>query len=207
MGKVAIGFLVAVLAVLVAVQLILPRVIAGQVEKRLEQDGGTAAASVSAFPAVTLLAGRGGSIEIAGHDLRYELGQRKERPFERLDGFEHVRIDLEDLDTGPVRLTSFRLRRDGRDQPYTLALRGSTTPRDLANELGSATGGTLGGVLGGLASGFLPQGGATSVPLRLDADVSSRDGKPEVGTARASVAGLPAGPLTEVVLRSVLQRL
>jgi hypothetical protein len=41
----------------------------------------------------------------------------------------------------------------------------------------------------------------------MDATVRSEDGRPRVNSARATVAGVPAGPLTEVVLRSVLDRL
>ena len=201
-------WLVAVLVVvLVAVQIVLPRVIAGQVEKRLEQDGGTAAVSISAIPAVTLAAGRGRSIDIAGHDLRYDLDQRQERPFDRLDGFDHVRIDFEDLEAGPVRLSRFALSRSASNEPYELSTSGTTTPRELADELGSAAGGTLGGLIGGLASGLLSRGADAEVPLRLEATVVSRDGRPEVQRARATVAGVPAGPLTELVLRSVLDRL
>jgi hypothetical protein len=86
-------------------------------------------------------------------------------------------------------------------------MRGTTTPRDLAAELGTATGGTLGGLIGGLASGALPGDAGENVPLSLDASVTSRGGSPDVDNADATVAGLPAGPLTELVLRSVLDRL
>ncbi len=206
MRKVLLGTLAVIAILLVAVQLILPSVIEGKVEKRLEKDGGSAKVSISARPAVTLLAGRGRSIEIDGSGLRYDLGQREEKPFDRLDGFGRVRIDLRNLDAGPVRLDSFVLRRDARGQPYSLSMRGTSTPGELASELGTATGGTLGGLVGGLATGLLGGGGAT-VPLRLEASVQSRNGRPEVGNANATVAGVPAGPLTEVVLRSVLDRL
>lgn len=206
MGKVAIGLLAGVVVVLVAVQLILPPVIEGQVEKRLQQDGGKAKVSISAVPAVTLVAGKGRSIDITGSDLSYDLDKREEKPFERLDGFGRVKIDLRNVDAGPVRLDSFVLTRPNKDEPYTLAMRGTSTPSELASELGTATGGSLGGLIGGLASGVLGGSGA-SVPLRLDATVASRDGRPEVGAANATVAGLPAGPLTEIVLRSVLDRL
>ena len=207
MRKVLLAAAAILLVLLVATQVILPRVISGEVEKRLTQDGGTAEVTITAIPAVTLAAGRGQSIEISGDDLAYDLDERKERPFERLDGFGDVRIDLRDLDAGAVKLTSFTLSREGRDQPYELSMRGSSTPRDLASELGSATGGTLGGLLGGLASGVLPDAGMGAVPLRLDASVASVDGRPRIDQARATVAGVPAGRLTEVVLRSVLERL
>ena len=207
MRKVLLAAAAILVLLLVATQVILPRVISGEVEKRLTQDGGTAEVSITAVPALTLAAGRGQSIEISGDDLVYDLEERKERPFERLDGFGDVRVDLRDLEAGAVSLSSFTLTREGRDQPYELSMRGTSTPRDLAAELGTATGGTLGGLLGGLASGVLPDAGMGSVPLRLDATVGSDGGRPQIDQARATVAGVPAGRLTEVVLRSVLDRL
>ena len=207
MRKMLLGVAATLLVILIATQVILPRVISSEVEKRLTQDGGTAAVRISAVPALTLAAGRGRSIEVSGDDLVYDLDERNERPFERLDGFGDVKVDLRNLEAGTVQLSTFTLTREGRDQPYSLSMRGTSTPRDLAAELGSATGGTLGGLLGGLASGVLPEAGGGTVPLRMDATVRSEDGRPRVDSARATVAGVPAGPLTEVVLRSVLDRL
>ena len=208
MRRVLVASLIVVLVLLVAAQVVVPRVISGKVEDRLEERGGTAAVSISAWPVATLAFGSGRSIEVAGHDLRYELGtNREERPLERLDSFRDVRVDLEDLEAGPVRLTSFVLTREGRDQPYRLSMRGRTTPGELAGELGNATGGRLGGFLGAFATGALSSRSATPVPLRLDATVESSDGRPDVSDAQATVAGLPAGPLTVIVLRSVLDRL
>jgi len=203
--KMLLGVIATLLILLVALQLILPSVIEGKVEKRLEQGGGDAKVSVSALPAVTLLRGRGRSIDITGSGLTYDLGKRDEKPLARLDGFGRVEVDLRNLNAGSVRLDSFVLTRDGKDEDYTLSMRGTSTPRELAGELGTAAGGALGGLIGGLASGIL--GGGGPVPLRLEATVASRDGRPEVGAANATVAGLPAGPLTEIVLRSVLDRL
>lgn len=207
MRRVLLGLAAVVVLLLVVAQIVLPRVAAHKVEARLERDGGSAHARVSAFPAVTLLGGRGGKLDVTGSGLTYDLSQRGQKPFDRLDGFARVRIDLRGLDAGPVRLRRFVLTRPDRDQPYSLSMRGSTTPRDLAAELGTATGGTLGGLIGGLASGALPGDAGQDVPLQLDASVSSRNGSPEVDDANATVDGLPAGPLTELVLRSVLARL
>jgi len=207
MRKVLLAAAAIVILLLVASQVIVPRVVSGEVEKRLTQDGGTAEVKITAVPALTLAWSSGRSIEISGDDLVYDLDERKERPFEHLDGFGDVRVDLRDLDSGSIQLTSFTLTREGRDQPYSLSMRGSTTPRDLAAELGTATGGTLGRLLGGLASGALPDGGVGAVPLQMDATVTSDDGRPRVDQARATVAGVPAGRLTEIVLRAVLERL
>lgn len=207
MRRVTIAAVATIVVLLVVSQVAIPRFLQGEVEKRLEQDGGTAKASISAFPAVTLLGGRGRSIDIDGSGLTYDLDQRDERPFDRLDGFGRVNVELRDLNAGPVRLSSFVLTRENRDSPYELTALGTTTPSELAGELGSSTGGQLGGLLGSLATGLLSDRATMSVPLALRASVNSVDGKADVASANASVAGVPAGPLTLVVLRSVLDRL
>jgi len=207
MRRVAIAAAATVVVLLVVSQVAIPRVLQGEVEKRLEREGGTAKASISAIPAVMLLGGRGRAIDIEGFGLTYDLSQREEKPFRRLDGFGRVKVDLRDLDAGPVRLSSFVLRREDRNSPYELTAQGSITPSELAGQLGSSTGGTLGGLLGTLATGLLSDRASVSVPLSLRASVQSADGKPDVASASGSVAGVPAGPLTLVVLRSVLDRL
>ena len=81
------------------------------------------------------------------------------------------------------------------------------TPGELARELGTTAAGPLGGLIGDLAADLLPGGGTTEVPVRVDASLDSSDGRIEVVDANGSVAGVPAGPLAEVVLGSVLDRL
>ena len=107
--------------------------------------------------------------------------------------------------------TSILLERlGGRERPYALSRRGTSTPRDLAAELGTATGGTLGGLLGGLASGVLPDAGLGSVPVQMDATVGSVDGRPRVDQARAGgvvirkdlAPGVPPAPSPSVPTRS-----
>ena len=201
------GILVALVVVAVAAQLVLPRYLSGRTEERLEEGGGSAKVTLRAFPALTLASGRGGSIEITGTNLAFDLDDRPERPFERLDGFERVQVGLDDLDAGPLAINRFELDRDGRHEAYELTVQATTTPREMASELGAQAGGALGGLFGSLASGILPGGGSNTVPLGLTATVDSENGRTNVREATGSVAGVPAGPLTEVVVNAVLQRL
>ena len=53
----------------------------GPVEDRLEEGGGSADVSVGAFPAVTLIAGRGKELTATGEDLSIDLDDRREDPF------------------------------------------------------------------------------------------------------------------------------
>ena len=201
------GILVALVVLAIAAQLILPRYLSGRTEARLEEGGGSAKVTLRAFPALTLAGGRGGSIEVAGTGLGFDLDDRREHPFEHLDGFERVEVALDDLDAGPLAVDRFELERDGRHEAYELTMRATTTPRELAVELGAQAGGALGGLFGSLASGMLPEGGGDEVPLDLTATVDSDGGRTNVRTATGSVAGVPAGPLTEVVVNAVLERL
>jgi hypothetical protein len=214
MRRLLIGILVGLVVVAIATQLALPRYLSGRTEDRLEEGGGSSKVTLRAFPALTLVGGRGGSIEVFGADLSFDAGNRsadagnrRERPFERLDGFEQVEVGLDDLEAGPLAVDRFELERDGRHEAYRLVVRATTTPRKLAGEVGTEAGGALGGLVGSLASGILPGGPSDEVPLELTATLDSDDGRTDVREATGSVAGVPAGPLTEVVVSAVLERL
>lgn len=207
MRRFGAGIAVTLLVLAVLAQLALPRYLAGRAEDRLEEGGGSAEVFLGAFPAVTLLAGRGGAIEVEGSGLTFDLEDRRERPLDRLDGFARVEVSLEDVEAGPITLRSFELARDNREDPYRLVVDATATPRELAAEFGSQAGGALGGLFGSLATGLLPGGGSTPVPLELTATLESADGRTRVAQADGSVAGVPAGPLTEVVVAAVLDRL
>ena len=207
MSSLAGGILVALAVLAVLLQLALPAYLAGRVEDRLEEGGGTANVHLAAFPAVSLLVGRGGSLAAKGSGLRFDLSERRDDSFERLDGFERVEVSLRDLDAGPLQVGRFELSREGRDEDYELVVHATTTPRALARQLGSVAGGPLGGLVGSLAGGIAPGAGRTRVPLELYATVASEDGRAEVAAAGGSVAGLSAGPLAKVVLAVVLDRL
>jgi hypothetical protein len=207
MPKFAAGIVVTVALLAVGLQLALPAYYEGRVENRLEEKGGSADVSVGAFPAVTLIGGSGKRLKATGSGLAFDLDDRREDPFGRLDGFEDVDLELTDVDAGAIRMSDFELRRDGRDAEYVMRVSARATPVELARELGSAAGGPLGGLVGGLATGLLPGSGSTELPLDLNARVRSRDGRPDVTDAQGSVGGIPAGPLAEVVLGAVLDRL
>ncbi len=201
------GILVALLVVAIATQLALPRYLSGRTEDRLEEGGGSSKVTLHAFPALTLAGGHGRSIEVAGTGLSFGVDGRRENPFERLDGFERVEVALDDIEAGPLAVDRFELDRDGREELYELRVQATATPRELVGELGSQAGGALGGLFGSLASGLLPGDGRDEVPLELTATVASDEGAASVREAIGSVAGVPAGPLIEVVVGAVLDRL
>ncbi|HZI92107.1 MAG TPA: hypothetical protein VFD31_10850 [Thermoleophilaceae bacterium] len=207
MRSFAAGIAVAVLLLLVGGQVALPPYLSGRVEDRLREGGGNADVSLSAIPSYALLAGRGSRFEANGSGLQFDPDSRRERPFNRLDGFDEVSIDIRDSRAGPLRIAEMTLARDGDDVPYELDLRASTKPRELAADLGSRAGGALGGLAGDLAARALPGEGFVAVPVGVHAVIASQDGRVSVTDADGSVAGLPSGPLTEIVLAAVLERL
>jgi hypothetical protein len=207
MRTVLAGILIVLALVVLVTQFALLPYLEHRVEDRLEEGGGAAEVEIDAFPALGLLAGRGDTFRARGSGLRFDTDDRRENPFERLDGFKSVDMQFRDLEAGPLRIDRFLLTRSNRNDPYKLEVSATTTPRELSAELGGAAAGTLGGLIGSITSGLLPGGGALPLPLELDATVDSREGKPNVTSARGSIAGVPSGPLTEIVLATVLERL
>jgi hypothetical protein len=207
MPKFAAGIVITLALLAVVGQLALPAFYESRVEDRLEEDGGSAEVSIGAFPALTLVAGRGKELKGTGDGLKFDIDDRREDPLGKLDGFEDVNLRLTDTEVGAIRMSEFDLRRDGRDSEYTMRVKATATPRDLAAQLGSTAGGPLGGLVGSLGAQLLPGSGSTEVPLEVTARVKSEDGRADVTAAQGTVAGVPAGPLAEIVLGTVLDRL
>ena len=207
MRRFVAGMLVTPGVLAVAGQLALPQYYAGRTEDRLEQGGGSARVSIRAFPALALLRGQGDSLEVSGRGLRFELEEGREDRFERLDGFGEVDVKLEEVEAGPLDMEEFELTRAGEAEHYELGMQDTTTPTKLAQELSGRAGGALGSLVGSLATEALPGGGRSPVPLELRASISSEEGRTDVRQASGSVAGVPAGPLAEIVAGAVIDRL
>jgi hypothetical protein len=192
-----------ILIVLVAAQLLLPSIVAGEIEDRLTEGGGEAHAEVSAFPAVRLLSGDGDRLRIEGDGIDLDP-VRREATAERLDGFGEVEVVLSDVEVAPMRIASFRLTREEGAENYELTMSAETSPRDVSAYLGDQAGGFLGDLVGGLAAGQLPD---DPIPVDLHGILTTRDDRFEVVSADGSVAGLPAGPLVELVADAVANSL
>jgi hypothetical protein len=206
MPRVLLALFGLIVVLLVASQFVLPLIAEGQVEDRLEDGGGSASAEIDAFPALRLLFDDGDRLEATGEGLRLDVS-RQQRVLERLDGFDEVLVELVDFSVGPFDLDGFVLVRNEGETSYRTAFTGEASPREVAGFLGSQAGGALGGLLGGLAAGTLPGGGETPLPIRLRAEVESRDGRVDVTSTSGSVAGVPAGPFAQLVIEMVVRRL
>ena len=199
MRRIALVIVAVVALLLVASQLALPPLAERAARGRLTKEGGSADVSIAAFPAPRLLFGHGDSLEVEDSGIRLP-----EKPttgsFDRLDKFEEVRIHLRDMDAGPLVVRSFNLDRPPGADAYSTRITARTTPRAVA--------GFLGGGLGELATGLtLGRAGSVEFPLDVRATVTSRDGRREVSAVQGAVAGIPAGPLVELVLDAVVRRL
>jgi hypothetical protein len=194
---------VAVVALLVATQLVLPGLAEREVEDRLTEGGGEARASVSAIPAARLLFGDGDSFEVTASGLDLDLDENVE-VFDRLDGFGEVDVAVTDTHAGPFEVESFELTRDA-PAPYRLVSTSTTTAADMAAYGADVLG--LTGPLAGIALGELFGRTDAAIPIELDMELTSDDGRIEVVGGGGTIAGLPAGPLAELITATILVRL
>jgi hypothetical protein len=191
------------LGLLVAAELILPNVAENEVESRLTEGGGTADVSVSSFPSERLLFGNGDSIEVDAEDLDLALVEEAD-VFEKLDGFDEVDVSVSQSAFGPFDVSSFELTRDG-DEPYRLTTESTASLAELgafgAESMGIPGAEVIGGILG-----FF-EGTGTALPIELDMELESSDGSVEVVSGEGSIAGIPTGPLAELIVGAIVSRL
>jgi hypothetical protein len=208
--KIFVAVAIGVVVLAGITQLVIPGFVERHIESSLEErgDGGEAIVDVKAFPAVGLLWGSGDRMEVRGRGLSIDIAQRTDDPLGRLDGFDEVDIDLEDLTAGPVDVQAFSLIKNEDDTSYYLRMEAETTPVALAESVGGQLGGDLGSAIAGAASDVLLGGGEVDVPIDVEGQVSRADGGAlDVDSVDASVAGVPAGPFAEAMVQAVLERL
>lgn len=193
-----------VVFVLVASQVLLPPLGERRVEDRLTEGGGSAEVTLGSVPALRLLFGDGERLEVSGRDLALDLG-RDQDVFERLDGFSIVEISIVDSSAGPFALESFELSRNGAGS-YHLVSSASTTAAGLADA--------------GLESVQLPAESMLDVivgellgaddepiPIELDMQLASEDGRVRVVSGGGEIAGVPTGPLAEILSSAIVVRI
>jgi hypothetical protein len=191
--------------VLVGSQILIPSLGERRVENRLTEGGGSAEVTLGAFPAARLLFADGERFEVEARDLDLDLDEEI-RVFDRLDGFTVVEVSIEDSIAGPFELDSFQLRRDG-DGPYRLVSSGVTTPAGLA-EAGLESVELPGESLADLLfDELLGEADDAPVPVELDLELSSDDGRVRVVSGGGTVAGFETGPLAELITSAVVVQL
>ena len=185
---------------LVLSQIVVPGFVGGRLEDRITERGGSADVSLSAFPALRLLAGGGDKLYVRASGLRLEA--RGERPFDELDKFGDATVSISDSEAGPFRVQSFFLDRTG-DQRYRVFATVRTNLADLGRYAGERLGGSFGGALAGLAASALATGGE-QIPAQLRATVDTSGERPRTLDGQADVGGLPAGPVALLLVDVLL---
>jgi len=189
---------------LVAGQILIPALGEQRVEDRLTAGGGSANVTLGAFPAARLLFSDGERFEVEAEDLALDLDEQT-RVFDRLDGFGVVEVSIVDSTAGPFQLESFTLTRDG-DGPYRLLSKGSASPRALAAYSFERFQLPGEGLIDALLDPFL-EDADVPVPLDLDMELSSDDGRIQVVSGGGTIAGLPMGPLAELLTAAIVVQL
>jgi hypothetical protein len=197
----------AVVVLLAASQLLLPPYLEHRAEDRLEAHGGNAQVDLDAVPALRLVASDGHSISIRGRGLGVDLAELdpNQELFDKLDGFDRVDIALADVRAEPFSVRRFDLVRSEGAKTYRLAVAGTTSARRLSRFAASRLPGLLGPLLFGATRtlGLGPR----PIPFDLSAELESEGGRATVVSSSGSVAGIPAGPLAELLANAVISRL
>ena len=192
-----------VIALFAATQVLVPSLAARKVEDRLTEGGGGADVTMGAVPAVRLLWGDGERFEVDAHDLDLDL-EENIGVFDRLDGFGIVDVSITSFEAGPFDLDTFELTRDG-SGPYSLVSTGEAQASDLAG-FGASSLGLPGGPLASIALDLFG-GDEVAVPIALDLELDSEDGRIQVTGGDADVGGVPAGPFAELITSAIVVQL
>jgi hypothetical protein len=197
-----------IVVLLVLSQLLVPPYLEHRAEKRLTARGGHADVAIDALPALRLLFDDGRRIKVRGDGLHVEIlnGPNSRRVFGELDRFQEADVRLVRMSAGPFAVRSVRITRLESDEPYSVAISAWVTARALSTYAGKEIGGPFGGFLGRLAGGSLPFS-SERIPVEVDADIRSRDGRPEIVNVDGSVLGLSAGPLASAIASAIASRL
>jgi hypothetical protein len=202
-GRVAVIVAVVLLVLVVVAQFALPPLAERRVEDRLTEGGGAAEVSIDALPAALLLFGDGDEIEVRGSGLDLDLDDDPE-VLEPLDGFDRVDVTLEDFRAGPFDVAGFELSRDG-SGPYSLLSSSTTTAAELAGYGADQLGLGGGALLEFFATGV--DAAQRPIPIELDLEMESDDGRVRVVSGGGTVAGSPTGPLAELITSAIVVRL
>ena len=200
-----IGIVILVLTiVLVGAQLLVPGIGERKIEDRLTEGGGDADVTLSATPAARLLLGDGDRIEVRGSHLDLEIETEDPEVLNRLDGFGEVDVALQDFRAGPFDVSSFLMARYG-EGPYTVSSVSSTTAADLV-DYGAGALGLAGGPLLRFFAGRAPLG-SREIPIEVDMEMESDEGRIQIVSGSGTVAGYPTGPLAQFITAAIVVRL
>lgn len=184
------------------VQVVVPRIAERGIERRLAEGGGEAFVVVEAMPALRLLSRSGDKLMVRGR--RLEIGMSRDGSgLASLDRFRQIDIVLNEFRTGPFEISHFELRRAG-PGPYLMISHATTSGAALAAFGGRQLGGPLPAL--GAVAGRAPLV-ERPIPVSLEAELISEEGRLAVASGGATIAGYPAGPIASTIASAVARRL
>jgi hypothetical protein len=130
-ARIALGVVAAVVLVLVLAQLLLPGIAASRIRKRVEKYGTVRSVSVTAWPAVELLWGRAGSVDVKAGDVQLSTAQMT-KLLREARGADNLHATAESLKAGPLPLRDAALAKHGN----VLAASAWTSTADVQAALG-----------------------------------------------------------------------
>ena len=202
MRRLAIRLGSPLVTLVIASQFLLPPYLEHRVANRLTAHGGTAQVDMSAVPALRLLFGHGSGLRIRARGLSVDLAPGQEDVFKRLDDFGNAEIAVSDSRAGPFTVRSFWVSRKA-DHAYDVIVSGEATAGDVARYAGSQLAGGFGQALAGLAASTLGAFGGP-IPFNARMRIETGSGTPRALNVIGEVAGLPAGPLAQIVANALL---
>jgi hypothetical protein len=205
MRRLAIRLGSPLITLLILSQVALPPYLEHRVANRLTEHGGSAEVDMHAIPALRLLFGRGSDLNIRARGLSVDVRDGQQDIFKRLDDFGDVTVAVSDSRAGPFTVRSFWVRRKA-EQRYDVILAGDGTAGDVARYAGARLGGGFGQALAGLAASALGNSGRP-IPFNATMELQTAGGEPKATGVQGEVAGLPAGPLAQIVANALLSAL
>jgi hypothetical protein len=206
MRRIVILALAVLALLLVALELAVPPLAERRVEGRLTEHGGSARVDLSAFPSPRLLFREGDRVRVRASGIATPpIDPARPSTLGELDGFDEVDVRATDMRAGPFRVALLTLERGDGESAYRATVRATVTGAALSAFAGRQLGGGIGGFLGGIAGGAMP-GARAEIPIDLRAVLRSDGGRARAVTVDGSVAGLPAGPLVELLTTALAGR-
>ena len=170
-GRIVVGVVAAIVAVLVLAQVFLPGIAAERVRARVAKYGTVQSVSVSAWPAVELLWGRAGSVKVRAKDLEISPAQTA-KLLSEARGVQSMSLTATSIKEGPLQLRDASFRKHG----DVLRAQALTSRADVQAALGRGFEVRLLSSGGGQVE-VRVSGGLFGVDASVDAVARAEDGK------------------------------
>jgi hypothetical protein len=174
-----------------------------KVRDRLTRNGGTADVHIRAIPALRLLFDDGDELDVMALGIEIPATDLRGGSFKELDGFDEMRFEMRRSVVGPFTADRVVLARPEGQEYYDFTFRGSTS----AGQLTSFALGSLPPILRSLIETLGGRPADAEIPIRLDAELKSVDGRAELVRGSGTVAGLPLGGIALPIAGAIISRL